>query len=204
MSLARAEHITPGAPTVDLTAARHAVRDLLTALGHDPDSESLRRTPERVTEFAATHWRRGSSTSSIPPEARIPAPGGGPLILSGLPFRAVCEHHLLPFAGSASFVLAPEKWTVGLGHLAKLVATVGSGLQVQERLTEDLARVAQESLAPRGVLVVTVATHSCMWARGDGHLDTAFTVVSTRGQYLDENARTSAIALLASSRSSNA
>ncbi|GAB3973804.1 GTP cyclohydrolase I FolE [Plantactinospora veratri] len=155
--------LAKAAPPVELAAAEDAVRALLTALGQDADSEHLRDTPRRVASAYA---------ELLTPEAftltTFPNDGGYDelILLRDVPFRSLCEHHLLPFHGVAHLAYLPEDRIVGLSKLARVVEHFARGLQVQERLTRQVADYLQHNLRPKGVAVVLEAEHLCMSLRG--------------------------------------
>jgi GTP cyclohydrolase I len=179
---------------VDLDRARGAIRDYVAALGHDVEAEGLAPTADRVAAFGAGAYPGETTVPAIPAEALLPAEDDGPIVLRDVPFRSVCEHHLLPFAGRVSIVYRPGAHIVGLGRLTGLVAELSRRLQLQERFTAQLADAVADGLHPAGVLVVTTATHSCLWARGDGDTTTALTVTAARG--LDQIGRVEALVLV--------
>ncbi|SFP72501.1 GTP cyclohydrolase I [Amycolatopsis arida] len=148
---------------VDLAAAERAVADLLVALGRDPDSEHLAETPRRV---AASY-----AELLTPPEFDLTTfpndEGYDELVLAkDIPVRSVCEHHMLPFHGVAHVGYLPGERILGLSKLARVVELFARDLQVQERLTTQVARWLRERLSPKGVGVVVEAEHLCMSLRG--------------------------------------
>jgi GTP cyclohydrolase I len=148
---------------VDLDAAAVAVRQLLTALGHDPDSEGLQDTPRRVAASFAEmlRHRRFDLTTFANDE------GYDELIVARtIPVISLCEHHLLPFIGVAHVGYSPADRILGLSKLARVVEMFSRRLQVQERLTQQVARWLDEALSPKGVGVVIEAEHLCMSVRG--------------------------------------
>jgi GTP cyclohydrolase IA len=150
-------------PDVDLTAAEVAVRDLLVALGHDPESEHLADTPRRVAgAFAELLTPRSFDLTTFPNDE-----GYDELVLArDIPFQSLCEHHLLPFHGVAHVGYIPAGRILGLSKLARVVELFSRGLQVQERLTSQIAAWLEEQLDPKGVGVVLEAEHLCMSLRG--------------------------------------
>jgi GTP cyclohydrolase I len=150
-------------PDVDLPAAAAAVRDLLLAFGHDPTSESLRETPRRVAAAYAEMLRpRAFDLTSFPNDE-----GYDELVVAkGIPFQSLCEHHLLPFTGTAHVAYSPSDRILGLSKLARVVEMFSRRLQVQERLTQQVAGWIRDQLEPRGVGVVLEAEHMCMSLRG--------------------------------------
>ena len=152
-----------GGNAVDLDAAARAVTDLLVALGHDPATEHLADTPRRVARaYAELLTPRPFDLTTFPNDE-----GYDELVLArDIPFQSLCEHHLLPFHGTAHVGYVPGERILGLSKLARVVELFASGLQVQERLTQQVADWLDEHVAPKGVGVVLEAEHLCMSLRG--------------------------------------
>jgi GTP cyclohydrolase I len=148
---------------MDLRAAERAVADLLRALGKDPSSEHLGDTPRRVANaFAEMLQPRDFQLTTFPNDE-----GYDELVLAkSIPVQSLCEHHLLPFRGVAHVGYLPGERILGLSKLARVVELFARDLQVQERLTKQVADWLQEHLAPKGVGVVIEAEHMCMSLRG--------------------------------------
>jgi len=148
---------------VDLDAAARAVSDLLVALGHDPESEHLADTPQRVAQaYAELLTPRAFDLTTFPNDE-----GYDELVLArDIPFQSLCRHHLLPFHGVAHVGYIPADRILGLSKLARVVELFASGLQVQEPLTQQVADWLDDHLAARGVGVVLEAEHLCMSLRG--------------------------------------
>ncbi len=159
----RALHVVQDDPAIDLAATQRAVADLLTALGRDPSSPHLRDTPQRVAAtFAEMLTPTPFSMTTFPNDE-----GYDELVLAReIPFSSLCEHHLLPFSGVAHVGYLPADRIVGLSKLARVVRQFASDLQVQERLTTQVADFLQTTLRPHGVGVVVEAEHLCMSVRG--------------------------------------
>jgi GTP cyclohydrolase I len=150
-------------PAVDLARAERAVADLLAALGQDPSSEQLRDTPRRVAASYAELLTPTPFTLTTFPNDE----GYDQLVLAkAIPFASLCQHHLLPFVGVAHVGYLPGDRIVGLSKLARVVELFARRLQVQERLTTEVAGWLQDRLVPRGVGVVLEAEHLCMTLRG--------------------------------------
>jgi GTP cyclohydrolase I len=149
--------------TVDLAAAEGAVADLLRALGRDPTSEHLADTPARVARsFAEMLSPREFRLTTFPNDE-----GYDEMVVArSIPVHSLCEHHLLPFHGVAHVGYLPGERILGLSKLARVVELFARDLQVQERLTKQVADWLQEHLAPKGVGVVIEAEHLCMALRG--------------------------------------
>ena len=150
-------------PTVDLDAAEQAVADLLVALGHDPHAEHLVETPRRVANaYAELLTPRSFDLTTFPNDEEYDE-----LVLArDIPFESLCEHHLLPFHGVAHVGYIPGERILGLSKLARVVELFARGLQVQERLTKQVADWLDEHVQPKGVGVVIEAEHLCMSMRG--------------------------------------
>ena len=147
----------------DLDAATRAVADLLAALGHDPTSADLAETPQRVARAFAELL----TPSSFDPTTFANDEGYDQLVLArDIRFQSLCQHHLLPFHGVAHVGYIPGGRILGLSKLARVVELFARRLQVQERLTQQVADWLDEHLAPRGVGVVLEAEHLCMSLRG--------------------------------------
>ena len=148
---------------IDIEAARRAAADFLSALGIAIDREDLRETPARMARAYAELFRaRPLRLTTFANDE-----GYDELVLArGIPFRTVCEHHLLPFSGVAHVGYLPGDRIVGLSKLARLVEHFAAGPQTQERLTKQVAECLATRLRAQGVGVVLEAEHSCMTLRG--------------------------------------
>lgn len=152
---------------LDPARATAAVRDLLASFGVDADSPELRDTPRRVAEY----WAERLDGYALDPAALLrPLPGElapCPVILERVPFVSTCEHHLAPFTGLATIGYLPGPGgTVGLSKLVHLVQGFAHRLQVQERMTRQIAEALETHLRPQAWAVKLVAEHSCMAHRG--------------------------------------
>ncbi|HXP19082.1 MAG TPA: GTP cyclohydrolase I [Streptosporangiaceae bacterium] len=150
-------------PDVDLAAAQRAAADFLAALGVELDRDGLRETPARMARaYAELFDARPLRLTTFPNTE-----GYDELVLArGIPFRTVCEHHLLPFSGLAHVGYLPGERILGLSKLARLVDHFAARPQTQERLTKQVADCLAAHLSPRGAGVVLEAEHSCMTLRG--------------------------------------
>jgi GTP cyclohydrolase I len=182
---------------VDAERIQAAVTELLLAIGDDPTRAGLQATPQRVAE-AYSEFFAGVGVDPLTHLADpIPGDEGGELVLvRGIEFRSICEHHLLPFLGVAHIAYAPAGNIVGLGSLARVVDTVASRPQLQERLTEEIADALDDGLSPHGVLVVTDAVHGCVTARGVRQVNSSIVTVAARGTLTDPVGRAEAMALV--------
>jgi GTP cyclohydrolase I len=148
---------------IDLPAAEAAARDLLLALGTDLSEEGVADTPRRVAAAYAELLTPISFEATTFPNDE----GYDELVLArDIPFHSLCQHHLLPFIGVAHIAYLPGERIVGLSKLARVVEAYSRDLQVQERLTVQVANWIEATLSPRGVGVVLEAEHTCMTLRG--------------------------------------
>jgi GTP cyclohydrolase I len=158
-----AEPVLHAVPSIDLEAAERAAADLLVALGADLEDEGLRDTPRRVAAaYAELLTPKPFNLTTFPNEE-----GYDELVLArDIPFHSLCMHHMLPFHGVAHVAYLPGDRIIGLSKLARVVELFARDLQVQERLTVQVADWLQTHLAPKGVGVVIEAEHLCMSLRG--------------------------------------
>jgi GTP cyclohydrolase I len=180
---AEAALLDPPSPGVDGSRAERAVADLLDALGVDRHTEALRDTPHRVAAAFA------ELLQPVPFRATtFPNDGGYDelVIVSDIAFSSLCEHHLLPFTGVAHIGYLPGDRIVGLSKLPRLVEHRARRLQVQERLTTEIADALESTLHPRGVGVVVQATHACMSLRGVRQPGASTTTSALRGRLRDD------------------
>jgi GTP cyclohydrolase IA len=151
---------------VDQRRIARAVREILAAIGEDPDREGLVETPARVARMYAELFA-GLHEDPRPHLRKFFAEQYDEVVLvRDISFNSMCEHHMLPFMGLAHIGYAPNGRVVGLSKLARVVETVARRPQVQERMTETIANLLLEELDAKGVAVVIEATHTCMTIRG--------------------------------------
>ena len=182
----------------DSERAEAAVRELLTAIGEDPDREGLRETPARVArtyaEILAGMWQRPEAVLS-----RTFDLGHAEMVLvKDIEVWSMCEHHLVPFTGVAhvGYIPGPSGQITGLSKLARLVDVYARRLQVQERLTTQIADSLVTLLEPRGVIVVVAAEHLCMTMRGVRKGGAQTVTSAVRGQLRDPATRAEAMSLI--------
>lgn len=162
----RGEH--NGHPEVDQPRVVAAMREILAAIGEDPDREGLRETPARVARMYAEIF---SGLRELPDhhlKVTFEADHDEMVMVRDIPLYSVCEHHLLPWIGTAAVAYIPndDGRVTGLSKLARLVDAYARRPQVQERLTTQVADEIDRTLAPKGVMVVIEAEHLCMSMRG--------------------------------------
>lgn len=186
---------------IDSSRIEAAVKELLAAIGDDPEREGLRQTPRRVA--TAYHELFGGigedPASALAARADFPDSAeraGEIVVLRGIEFRSMCEHHLLPFFGTAHVGYLPGARFAGLGALARAVEIAAARPQLQERLTEDVADALIDGLDARGALVVLEAAHGCVSARGPRQESARTVTLAARGELTDPVRRAEALALM--------
>lgn len=152
---------------IDLEKIAAGVRLMLEGMGEDPEREGLKRTPERVADFYA---ELTEGMWQDPKEHIVPLPGDSHdemVLVKDITIASVCEHHLAPFVGKCHIAYIPKGGRiVGLSKLARIAEIFARRLQVQERLTQQIAQTLYDELKPVGVMVVVEAEHTCMTLRG--------------------------------------
>jgi GTP cyclohydrolase I len=182
---------------VDTKRVAELTRELLVAIGEDPERAGLRETPERVAgamaelfagvgQDAEEPLRRTIDVSRGPAPETVPT---GAVLVRDIAFRSVCEHHLLPFQGRAHIAYLPGDAVVGLGSLARVLDICSARPQVQERLGEQVADAIERALDARGVFVMLDAQHLCLRARGEKRPDATTVTVAARGDLATQAAR---------------
>jgi GTP cyclohydrolase IA len=188
--------VTGPMPEPDLPAAETAARAFLEALGVDLDRPGLDRTPLRMAKAYAELFRpRPFEMTTFPNDE-----GYDEMVVArDIEFTSVCEHHLLPFSGSATVGYLPADRILGLSKLARVVELFARRPQVQERMTQQVARWLDDHLVPKGVGVVLTASHTCMTIRGVQAQGSSTTTSALLGR-VREDARTRAEFLAIASR----
>ncbi len=185
---------------IDRQRIAAAVREILEAIGEDPERDGLARTPERVADMYAEVFSGLGSTGSEELAVVFEAGHDEMIMVRDIALYSMCEHHLVPFIGQAHVAYIPnEKGQItGLSKLARLVETLARRPQVQERLTTQIADALEEALDPRGVLVVIEAEHLCMSMRGVRKPGSQTVTSAVRGLFRDNDAsRAEAMNLIA-------
>ena len=155
-----------GSSKVDLPRIEAAVREILAAVGEDPDREGLHETPARVARMYAEMFRGLHEDPRVHLRKFFSEKYDELVIVRDISFNSMCEHHMLPFMGKAHIGYLPDGKVVGLSKLARVVDAVARRPQVQERMTETIADLLKEELDARGVAVIVEAVHTCMTVRG--------------------------------------
>ena len=151
---------------VDLPRIERAVKEILAAVGEDPNREGLLETPARVARMYAEMFAGLKVDPRQHLQKVFTEEYDEVVLVRDISFCSMCEHHLLPFMGHAHVAYVPDGKVVGLSKLARVVEVVSRRPQVQERMTEDIAQMLVEELEAKGVAVVIEATHTCMTIRG--------------------------------------
>lgn len=187
-----------GAGGVDMLRIEKAVREILYAIGEDPDRDGLLETPKRVAKaygefFAGLHQDPAdhlATTFDIEHDELV--------LVKDIPFYSTCEHHLVPFHGAAhvGYIPGPEGKVTGLSKLARLVEVFAKRPQVQERLTTQIVEALMEHLNPRGAMVVIECEHMCMSMRGVRKPGAKTVTSAVRGQLREPATRAEAMSLI--------
>lgn len=168
---------------IDQEQIRQAVTSLLDAVGEDIEREGLSMTPSRI---AALYSEMLSGIGRDPTEVlqtQFDQPNSGLVVFADLPFSSLCEHHMLPFIGTASVGYLPSGRVVGASKVARALDILSRRLQIQERLTQQLADALADTLLPKGVGVVLSAEHLCMSLRGVNKPGNRMVTSAYRGEF---------------------
>jgi GTP cyclohydrolase I len=185
--------------TVDVERVQAAVAELLAAIGEDPERDGLVNTPIRVASMYEELFAGLHDDPARHLEVTFAAEHDEMVMVRDIPFASLCEHHLVPFLGKAhvAYIPAEDGRITGLSKLARLVDGFARRLQVQERMTTEIADAIEKALSPRGVLVVIEAEHLCMSMRGVRKSGTSTVTSSVRGTFrTDASTRAEALAFV--------
>jgi len=177
---------------MDKSKVKKAVKMILEAVGDDPSRADLKKTPERVADMYEEIFSGISKDPAKELEVLLSEKHDEIVLLKGIPLYSICEHHLLPFVGKAHISYVPRNNRVtGLSKIARVVEILSKRLQVQERLTTEIADVLMKKLKPRGVMVIIEAEHLCMSMRGVKKPGVSTVTSAVRGIF-KENSKTRA------------
>lgn len=168
---------------VDLKRIAAAVREILLAVGEDPDREGLSDTPDRVARMYEEMFAGLRKDPAAFLRTTFAEKYDEMVLVKNIGFESMCEHHLLPFFGKVHIAYLPNGRIVGLSKLARIVEVLSHRPQVQERMTEELADLVMQELDARGVGVVVEAAHTCMSIRGVRKTESVCTTSAMRGTF---------------------
>ncbi len=181
----------------DLPRIERAVKEILFAIGEDPEREGISKTPQRVARMYAEVLAGLYQDPDEVFQTSFAEKYNEMVLLKDIPMHSMCEHHLLPFTGLAHVAYIPNGRVAGLSKLARVVDHFAHRLQVQERLTEQIADFIQSRLDTKGVAVVIEATHSCMTIRGVKKPGSRMVTSAMRGVFLaDPRSRHEVLSLI--------
>lgn len=182
---------------VDTERIEKAVREILLAVGEDVNREGLKRTPERVGRMYAELLGGMQEDPKIHLRGVFTENYKEIVLLRDIPFYSICEHHIMPFIGSADVAYLPSGTVLGVSKLARIVDSFARRLQTQERLTYQIADFIMDSLHPLGVAVVMEASHSCMTIRGIKKPGSTMVTSALRGIFMkDPRTRSEVLSLM--------
>lgn len=189
----------PPKPTaaVDIPRIEAAVREMLFAIGEDPDRDGLKKTPNRVARMYAELFSGLHEEPDRHLEVSFDEDHHEMVVLRDISFNSMCEHHLMPFEGKAHIAYIPKGKIVGLSKLARIVDSYSRRPQVQERLTSQIADLLSKKVGAQGVAVVLEAVHTCMTCRGVRKPGSAMVTSAIRGtMHTNQSTRAEALKLL--------
>jgi GTP cyclohydrolase I len=182
---------------IDTQRIAAAVREMLVAIGEDPDREGLRATPERVARMYVELFGGLHEDPAQHLQAMFTEEYDEVVALKDISFNSMCEHHLMPFEGRVHIAYLPNGKVVGISKLARVVEAFSRRPQVQERMTSQIADLIMENLDAKGVAVVIQATHTCMTCRGIRKAGSVMITSAVRGRCrADARTRTEVFSLL--------
>jgi GTP cyclohydrolase I len=194
-------HADRDGSVMDLERIRRAVREILIAVGEDPEREGLRETPDRVARMYAEVFQGLHQDPGIHLKKLFTQKYDEMVLIKDIRLVSFCEHHLLPVVGQAHVAYIPNGKVIGLSKIPRVVDVLAKRPQMQERLTEELADLLMRELDAKGVAVVIEGTHSCMTIRGVNKPDSSFVTSAMRGVFKERLAtRSEVMSLIFGSR----
>src|SRR5512135_3201974 len=182
-----------GTTAVDLDRIARAVREILIAVGEDPDREGLQETPDRVARMYAEVFQGLLQDPRVHLQKLFTQKYDEMELIKDIRFVSFCEHHLLPFIGRVHVAYIPNGKVIGLSKIPRVVDVLSKRPQMQERLTEELADLLMKEQDVRGVAVVIEASHTCMTIRGVNKPDSSFVTSAMRGAFKEKMATRSEV-----------
>jgi len=171
---------------IDKAKIEQAVRMILEAVNEDPDREGLLETPSRVARMYEEVLSGMNEDASIHLGKQFSVEDNNLVLEKDISFYSMCEHHMLPFFGKVHIAYIPDGRVVGLSKLARTVEVFAKRLQIQEKMTVQIADALVESLSPLGAMVVIEAEHTCMTMRGVKKPGSKTVTVVTRGRFSED------------------
>lgn len=181
---------------MDAQRVENAVRELLLAIGENPEREDLLATPKKVSDSYREFFKGIGADPLEPLTDTFPAESSELVLLKDIELVSICEHHLLPFTGVAHIGYLPSNRLAGLGRLAKVVEIISSRLQLQENLTNEIADAIVAGLDARAVVVVVEARHQCVASRGARQPSVNTVTMAARGEFSDPILRQEVMGLI--------
>lgn len=197
------EFEVPDKSPVDLERIRKAVREILFAVGEDPDREGLLETPDRVARMYAEVFSGLHTDPKQYLKKHFTQKYDEMVLVRDIRYESFCEHHLLPFTGVAHVAYIPDGKVIGLSKIPRVIDALARRPQLQERLTEELADLLMSELGAKGVAVIMQGSHSCMTIRGVHKPGASFITSAMRGLFKDRLATRSEVLALIQGRYSD-
>ena len=186
---------------VDVERIERAVGEILSAIGEDPNREGLKATPRRVANMYVELLEGMQHEPAEHLRSIFHEKYDEVVLLRNIPFFSICEHHMMPFIGTANVAYLPDGKVLGVSKIARIVDCFAKRLQVQERLTAQVADFLMDNLKPKGVAVVVEASHSCMTIRGIRKPNSEMVTSALRGLFkTDPRSRAEVLGLMYKNR----
>lgn len=173
---------------VNQEKVKEAVRLLLEGIGENPDREGLIETPDRIARMYTEIFAGMEQDAGEHLQKTFSVENSDLVLVKDITFQSMCEHHMMPFFGKAHVAYIPEGKVTGLSKIARTVEVYARRLQIQERMTGQIADAMMEHLAPKGVMVVLEAEHFCMTMRGIKKLGSTTMTIAARGVFQENTA----------------
>lgn len=182
---------------VDKERIKKAVKEILEAIGENPEREGLKETPDRVARMYEEIFKGIHSNPCDLAKIFDEQEATEPVIVKDIPIYSMCEHHMLPFIGLAHVAYIPKNGKIlGLSKIARMVECVSNRLQLQERLSQEIANAIQDTIEPLGIMVIVEAEHMCMVMRGIKKVGSKTVTIAKKGIIKDDVAKSQEIMTL--------